>query len=98
MRNITLLSDDDKVVRTQITLTENLKKLIEERTILKNESLSGYLRRAALLLLFLEEKEKQDLEDLANIVIGSVDTKKNPHWSSVSKVRKWVKDLRSEWK
>ena len=53
MRNITLLSDDDKVVRTQITLTENLKKLIEERTVLKNESLSGYLRRAALLLLFL---------------------------------------------
>lgn len=98
MRTVGKLSDDDKVVRTQITLTEKLKKLIQERTILKNESLSEYLRRGALLLLLLEKKDKSELEYLANLVIGSVDLKKHPYWSSPQKVRSWVRQLRREWK
>lgn len=98
MKNVPMLSDSDRVVRTQITLTEKLKKLIEERTALKKESLSEYLRRAALILLLVEEKEKTELEDLANLIIGSVDDQKNPQWKSFAQVKKWVRTLRKEWK
>ncbi|OGK26239.1 hypothetical protein A2954_03480 [Candidatus Roizmanbacteria bacterium RIFCSPLOWO2_01_FULL_37_12] len=98
MKIVRLLSSDDKVIRTQISLTTVLKKLIEDKASLRGESLSEYLRKAAMLKILLEEDEKEELEKLTDMVIGSVNLKKHPYWSTPKKVRSWVRNLRSEWK
>lgn len=97
MINIQTLSSDDKAVRTQITLTEKIKGLIEDVATARGESLSEYLRKAALIRLLLEDKEKGDLEKLAERVVGSVNLNSHPEWKTRSKVQKWVRNIRSEW-
>jgi len=71
MKIVRLLSSDDKVIRTQISLTTVLKKLIEDKASLRGESLSEYLRKAAMLKILLEEDEKEELEKLTDMVIGA---------------------------
>jgi hypothetical protein len=39
----------------------------------------------------------QELEKLANQVIGSVDLQKHPEWSTVPKINHWVRKIRQEW-
>lgn len=98
MKATSLLTQDDKTVRTQITLTKKLKQLVEEKAHLRGESLSEYLRRAALVTLLVEEDKKEERRRLAKIMIGSVNLKKNPQWSNKKKIRGWVRKLRREWK
>lgn len=98
MRNVNLLSSQDKTVRTQITLTANLKKLIEEKALIKGQSLSAYLRQAALISLIIEQDNKENRKKLADLVIGSVNLKKHTEWNTAEKVRRWVKNLRKEWR
>lgn len=98
MTSIQLITEHDKTVRTQITLTSTLKRLIEKQIGLKGESLSEYLRRAAIIRLILDQDEKEDLKTLADKVIGSVKLKDHPEWTSKNKLQKWVKNLRNEWK
>lgn len=98
MKNVSLLSSEDKTVRTQITLTAQLKKKLEEKSFLKGQSLSEYLRQAALVSLLIEEDKKEERKKLANLVIGSVDLRKHPEWKTAKKVRRWVRNLRREWR
>lgn len=98
MNQLTTYLDDDKTVRTQITLTKRLKDLIEEKARQNNQSLSEYLRRGAWISLLLEESESEELNKLAGQVIGSVDINKHPEWQTTPKVNSWVKKLRREWK
>ena len=97
MTNVNLLSKEDSTIRTQITLTESLKQLVEEKANLKGQSLSEYIRRALMLSLLVDKQHLVDLEKLADQLIGSVNIKKNPQWRNVSGVKKWVKKLRTEW-
>ncbi|MBI2641432.1 hypothetical protein HYW87_02445 [Candidatus Roizmanbacteria bacterium] len=97
MKTSNLLSQDDKTVRTQITLTEKLKQLVENKALEKGISLSEYLRRAAVISLLVEEDEKQELARLADMVIGSVSPQKNPYWKNKKLIKQWVRNLRSEW-
>lgn len=96
MLNIQRLSSDDKSVRTQITLTEQLKILVEGMAQEKGESLSEYLRKAAMLRLMVDEDKKQDLEKIALRAVGSLDLKKHPEWNTQGKVCKWVRKIREE--
>jgi len=96
MLKIQRLSSDDKSVRTQITLTEQLKILVEGIAREKGESLSEYLRKAAMIRLLVEENEKQDLEKIALRAVGSVDLKKHPEWNTPKKVYDWVRKIREE--
>jgi len=98
MNQLITLLDDSETVRTQITLTRKLKRLIEEKARQANQSLSEYLRRGAWLSLLLEEKESEELNRLADQAIGSVDLNKHPEWQTPPKVKKWVRKLRNEWK
>lgn len=98
MKPVIGLTDNDKTVRTQITLTEMLKKAIEEKASGQGKSLSEYLRQAALLQLILEGENEIELEELANKVVGSIDLEKHPEWKTEKKVKRWVKRLRTEWK
>jgi len=94
MINIRTLTGDDKSVRTQITLTEQLKILVEGMAQEKGESLSEYLRKAAMVRLLVEEDKKQDLEKIALRAVGSLDLKKHPEWKTQKKVYKWVRKIR----
>ncbi len=97
MKQVQLLSPNDHTVRTQITLTKELKRQIEAQTAISGESLSDYLRQAAKLKLIQDERKEVDLKALADEVIGSIDLRKHPEWSTPQKVRKWVRKLRAEW-
>ena len=59
MKRIEKLTITDKSIRTQITLTAQIKALIEKEARKRKESLSEYLRKAALLRFLLEEEEKK---------------------------------------
>ena len=96
MINIQTLTRDDKSVRTQITLTEQLKILVEGIAQEKGESLSEYLRKAAVVRLLVEETEKENLVNLAKKAIGSVNLDNHPEWRSRSGVQKWIRNIREE--
>lgn len=97
MYAVPLINKNDEIVRTQITLTEVLRDLIEKQGQATGESISAYLRRAALTQLILDSQTNINLKDLANKVIGSINPKKHPEWASKEKVAKWQKKIRSEW-
>ena len=96
MINIQTLSGNDKSVRTQITLTEQLKILVEGMAQEKGESLSEYLRKAAMVRLLVEEDKKQDLEKIALRAVRSLDLKKHPEWNTQKKVYRWARKIREE--
>ena len=96
MIQIQTIGTDDKAIRTQITLTKNIKSLVADIASEKGESLSEYLRKAALIRILLDRQEKEDLEKIAKSLIGSVKLSNHPEWSTPSKVYKWVRSLREE--
>ena len=79
--------------RTQISLSPKLKTLIQNQGSLYGESLSEYLRKAALLRLALEESYQKELELVAKAVVGSVPKEKSG-WSKVKNIGKWQREER----
>lgn len=79
--------------RTQISLSTQLKALIKSQGALYGESLSEYLRKAALLRLALEEMERKELELTAEAVIGSIPKDKSG-WKKIKDVSKWQRQER----
>lgn len=96
MIKLQTLTSDDKAVRTQITLTHALKNAVEDVAENRGESLSEYLRKAAIIRLLLERYEKDELKKIALQAVGSVDLKKHPEWNTPDKVYKWVRSIREE--
>ena len=93
-----LLRDQEPTVRTQISLTHAIKRAIEAKGRLLGESLSEYLRKAAVIRLLSEEEEKKELKMLANNFVGAGKwNKKHPHWKNKSAVHKWVRAERDAW-
>lgn len=97
MRAIQQLTENDKSVRTQITLTKKLKKIVEDMASERGESLSEFLRKAAMIRVLVEDQGKEDLGRVAKRVIGSIDLKKHPVWKSKSGIYKWSRKIRKEW-
>ncbi|MFC1790718.1 hypothetical protein ACFLZP_04530 [Patescibacteria group bacterium] len=95
-QSVTSIENDQKT-RSQVVLTRSLKKLIEAKRRLTGETLSQYLRKAALLRLLSEEEEQAELDKLAKLVIGSVSLKNHPQWQTKAKLQGWLKKLRNEW-
>lgn len=81
--------------RTQISLSPALKKLVETRSTISNESLSEYLRRAAVLRMAIEDVERNDLKLIAQTVIGSVPKSKSG-WKNVKNIGEWQRKLRKD--
>lgn len=90
--------ENGEKVRTQVVLTMALKRLIETKKRITGETLSEYLRKAALWRFLAEEEERKEAQKLANLLIGSVSLKKHPEWKTKRKIQGWVRDLRKEWK
>lgn len=82
--------------RTQISLSPQLRKIIDTQRILSGESLSKYLRKAAVLRLALEEVEKKKLELIAETVVGKAP-KARGGWKKVKSAVVWQrKERRNE--
>jgi len=92
-----LLVKEQPNIRTQISLTPTIKKAIEAKKNLSGESLSAYLRKAAVLRLLVEEEEKKELERLSEVLIGSVALREHKEWRTKRKMQKWLRRLREEW-
>lgn len=93
-----IIMDTQKTIRTQISLTPQIKKAIEAKKRLTGESLSAYLRKAALIRIGAEQKEKKQLEMLAKTFVGAGRWQKNhPHWKNKQETQKWLRKLREEW-
>ncbi len=90
--------ESDEKIRAQVVLTSLLKRLIETQRRTTGETLSEYLRKAAILRILAEDEEHRELDTLANLLIGSVSLKKHPEWKTKAKVTSWVRKLRNEWK
>lgn len=97
MRQIQRLTEDDESVRTQITLTKKLKKIVEDMASERGESLSEFLRKAAMIRVLVEDQGKENLERITKRVIGSIDLKKHPVWKNKSGIYKWSRKMRKEW-
>lgn len=93
-----LLADTDTSIRTQISLTRAIKRAIEAKGKLLGESLSEYLRKAAVIRIMAEEEEERELLMAANNFIGSSKWKNShPNWKNKVAVSAWQKKIRSEW-
>ena len=80
--------------RTQISLSPEMKKTIEEEGVRLGESLSEYLRKSALMRMVVENDRKNDLKMVANLVVGSVPIA-NSGWKGVNLVN-WQRAERRE--
>ena len=95
--NSLLHSSDDQSIRTQITLTSRLKTMIEDQAGRQGISLSEYLRQAAVIKHQSDMKKNLDRKKLASRVIGSLNLKNHPQWSTPQKVYAWSRKVREEW-
>lgn len=94
-----LLQDQETSVRTQISLTHAIKRAIEAKGRLLGESLSEYLRKAAVIRLLSEEEEARELSAVANNFVGAGTWKKtHPNWKNKTAVEAWRKKIRDEWR
>lgn len=90
--------DNQATIRTQISLTPEIKRAIEAKRRITGESLSAYLRKAALIRLAAEGDESRELSLLAKTFVGGSAWRKNhPYWKNKQAVLKWQRGLRSEW-
>lgn len=90
--------DTQPTIRTQISLTPAIKKAIEAKRRLTGESLSAYLRQAALMRILAEKEEKEDLKRVARNFVGAGKMQKtHPHWKNKVVVHRWLRKLREEW-
>jgi len=97
MKQTLQLTPQDETVRTQITLTKNLKQLIEQQIKPQNISLAEYLRQAAILKLYLDRQQNTDLHALSDEVLGSLDLHNYPDWQTEDKIKQWQKQSRQTW-
>lgn len=80
-------------VRTQISLSSGLKKLIEAKEAVTGEGLSAYLRKAALIRMMLEETERDDLKRVADAVVGAI-TPQRSGWKNEQDIAAWQRNER----
>jgi len=81
--------------RTQISLSPELKQLIAARGVVAAESLSEYLRKAALVRMALEDMETDELKLVAKAVIGRV-AKSKGGWGRVKNISGWQREVRRD--
>lgn len=79
--------------RTQISLSDDLKKLIAGRSDRLNESLSEYLRKAAIIRMALEDMEANDLKTVAKSVVGSI-SRQDSGWRGIKDISAWQRQER----
>lgn len=99
MKLTSLLEENQPNLRTQITLTTSLKRVVEAKKRLLGESLAEYLRKAAVLRLLAEDEEDRDLKILAeSFTRPRLWKKQHLSWQSKKAVKNWQRKIRAEWR
>lgn len=80
--------------RTQIYLSEELRRDIDRERHQTGESLAQYLRKAAEERLATKQKKKIDFKKLAEELGGSIDPKKSG-WYGID-IDKWQREIRKD--
>lgn len=88
MYNIYIMKKSLYPQRTQISLSHHLKTTIEDRATIHGESLSEYLRKAAIIRMALDDIEITILKRVATAVIGKIPKHKSG-WKDVSSLSLW---------
>ena len=88
-----IMNKEKYAVRTQISLSPELKNLIEKESGLLNEGLSEYLRKSAILRMALKIRQENELAVVAEAVVGKVKKNKGG-WKDVKDVKEWQRSQR----
>lgn len=91
-----ILDDTNYSLRTQISLSPTLRGHIEAKRKIYGESLAEYIRKAAILRILAEEKERDERRKLAQTLTGSISKNKYKEWSTITKIIKWQRKLRAD--
>lgn len=93
-----ILEDKNYSVRTQISLSPSLKRLIDAKRRLWGESLAEYLRKAAALRMLSEAEEKEEIKRMIKMTKGCIPKGKYPDLDRLSEIVRWQKKERTLWK
>lgn len=85
-----------QMLRTQILLPKKLRIAIDKDRRRRGETLSGYIRKAALVRLKMTQELENRVDHLFDRIIGTVDLSKHPEWQTREKIIKWQRKLRRE--
>ena len=83
-------------LRTQISLSPNLRRLIEQKRAPLGESLSEYIRKAIAIRARNEESTEEVRMKAIKAFIGSGSKKSYPHWNTDKKIRNWQRMMRQD--
>ena len=75
--------------RTQIYLPEDLRKEVDRQCQETGESMSGYIRKALEQKVEREKRQKVNLKNLAEEVVGSLKI-------TDKEAQKWIKEIRED--
>ena len=87
---------NEKMIRTQISLTPELKEHAESKARSKGISISSYIRQAILKDIEDHKTEKEDLKKLVQLTAGSIKNTKTREWQTRESIDKWVRDIRKD--
>ena len=83
-------------VRTQISLSPNLKKIVARKTAINKESMSEYIRKAIETRIKSEESDDEERMKAVKAFVGSGKAKNYPEWSSKKKIIQWQREMRED--
>ena len=83
-------------VRTQISLSPSLRKLVAKKTAANKESMSEYIRKAIETRIKSEESNDEARMKAVRAFVGAGKGKNYPEWSSKEKIIKWQREMRED--
>ena len=83
-------------VRTQISLSPSLRKLVAKKTAVNKESMSEYIRKAIEIRIKSEESNDEARMKAVRAFVGAGNRKTHPHWNTDKKIRDWQRMLRKD--
>ena len=89
-------NDSKYSVRTQISLSPKLRKLVAKKTSINKESMSEYIRKAIEIRIKAEEADDEKGMDAVRAFVGAGKGKNYPEWSSKEKIIKWQREMRED--
>jgi len=82
--------------RTQISLSPEMRRIIEKKRMSSGESMSEYIRKAIIIRVKNEQFTEKDRMRAINAFVGAGKGKYHPHWSNKSKIIKWQREMRQD--
>jgi len=92
-----ILEDKNYSIRTQISLSPTLKRLIDIKRKLWGESLAEYLRKAAMMRILTEAEEEEEMKRIVKLTKGCIDKGKYPELDNLAGIVQWQKEERALW-